>query len=464
LDVEKIRQDFPILNRTFKVFADNNKVPPIYLDHAASTHPPIPVLNAHGEFMKNHYANIHRGMHYLSQEASIVFDEVPEIITNFIGSSCGDDCIILCSNTTDALDLAGFVEKDTPGMTLTTVMEHHSNDLVHRKYGRVIHACLTPEGALDLDDVEKKFAEHTIKLFAVTGASNVTGYMPPIHKLAKLAHEHGARILVDAAQLFAHYPIDVYPLDHPEHIDYLAAAGHKSYAPFGSAFLYGPRETLDKVNPRIPGGGTVRYVTTEEVLWVDSPDRHQGGTPNIGGAVAFASAVLYLKKHGMENIREHERSLFIRMYNKLKDISGLTLYGPSDIEQKIGVVPFNIDGIHHTKGALMLNWEKAIACRNGCFCAHPYLHHLLTVKELEELKQQIRAGENPVLPGAIRASLGLYNNEKEIDIFIETLTDITNGKIHGDYSNLEALNHQIDFFKISHAKSVPFTDSDIDSP
>jgi cysteine desulfurase/selenocysteine lyase len=192
----------------------------------------------------------------------------------------GVDFIILCSNTTDALDLAAFAEKDTPGVTLTTEMEHHSNDLSHRKYGPVIHAGLTSDGALDLEDVEKKLKDNQVKLLAVTGASNVTGYMPPIHRLARLAHEHGARILVDAAQLFAHHPIDVHSKDHPEHLDYLAAAGHKSYAPFGSSFLYGPRETLNCVDPRIPGGGTVKYVTTEDVLWVESPDRHQGGTPN----------------------------------------------------------------------------------------------------------------------------------------------------------------------------------------
>ena len=464
MNIEKIRDDFPILKRTFRVFGANEEVAPIYFDHAASTHPPIPVLETHGNFMRNHYANIHRGMHYLSQEASIVFDEVPEIIAKFIGGCTDGSCVVMCSNTTDALDLAAFIEKDTPGSTLSTVMEHHSNDLVHRKYGPVLHANLTADGALDLEDVEKKLENNKVKLLAVTGASNVTGYMPSIHKLARLAHDHNARILVDAAQLFAHHPIDVFPLDHPEHIDYLAAPGHKSYAPFGSSFLYGPQEKLDQVNPRIPGGGTVRYVTTEDVLWVESPDRHQGGTPNIGGAVAFASAVLYLQEIGMEKIREHEKALFERLFHKLKNIPKVRTYGPSKIDDKIGVVPFNIEGYHHTEVALMLNWERAIACRNGCFCAHPYLHHLLSVKGLDELKRKIRDGESPSLPGAIRASLGMYNTEEEIDIFIETITNIVEGKVKGDYSNPDALNYQINFFKIGESKKVPFTESDIESP
>ena len=464
MNIAEIREEFPILKRTFKVFAQDDEVPLIYLDHASSTHPPLPVLEAHQDFLRNHYANIHRGMHYLSQEASIVFDEVPEIVSDFIGSNCTEDCIIMCSNTTDALELAAFLEKDTQGVTLTTVMEHHSNDLVHRKYGPVVHAGLTPEGALDIEDVENKFQEQKIKLLAVTGASNVTGYMPPIHRLAKLAHDHGARILIDAAQLFAHHPIDVRPLDHPEHIDYLAAPGHKAYAPFGSAFLYGPRETLDNVNPRIPGGGTVSYVTPDDVLWVESPNRHQGGTPNIGGAVALALAVLFLKNIGMDNIRQHEKKLFERLYRKLKDLDDIQTYGPSNLDKKIGVVPFNIHGIHHTKGALMLNWENAIACRNGCFCAHPYLHELLTVNELDELKKQLRAGKNPVLPGAIRASLGLYNNDEEVDIFIETLGNIVAGKIKGDYSNLDSLSYYIDFFGTSRQQRVPFSDSELDSP
>jgi selenocysteine lyase/cysteine desulfurase len=464
MNIQKIRADFPILNRTFKVFGQPNRVPLIYLDHAASTHPPKYVMNSHSEFMQNHYANIHRGMHYLSQEASIVFDTVPEIISDFIGGCDDGSCVTMCSNTTDALELVAYAEKDTPGVTLTTEMEHHSNDLVHRKYGSVIHAGLTPDGALDIEDLECKFKENTIKLLAVTGASNVTGYMPPIHKLARIAHDYGARILVDAAQLLAHHPIDVYSVDNPEHIDYLAAAGHKAYAPFGSSFLFGPREILNSVNPRIPGGGTVRYVTTEDVLWVDSPERHQGGTPNIGGAVAFASAVLFLKGFGMSNIREHEKELLERLYNKLKNIGGVHIYGPTDISNKIGVVPFNIEGLYHSQVALMLNWERAIACRNGCFCAHPYLHNLLTISEVEQFKKQIRAGENPILPGAVRASLGLYNNQKEVDIFIETVTDIVSGKVYGDYSNPDTLTHNIDFFKTDRLTSVPFTDSHLESP
>jgi selenocysteine lyase/cysteine desulfurase len=464
MDLGQLRNDFPILKRTFKVFATDTEVPLIYLDHAASTHPPLTVIQAHIEFIQYHYANIHRGMHFLSQEASTVFDEVPEIISSFIGGNCDEDCVIMCTNTTDALELAAFLEKDTPGVTLTTSMEHHSNDLVHRKYGLIIHSGLTPEGALDISDIEKKLQDNNVKLLAVTGASNVTGYMPPIHKLARLSHEYGARILVDAAQLFAHYPINVQSRDHPEHIDYLAAAGHKSYAPFGSSFLYGPRETLDCSNPRVPGGGTVKYVTTEEVLWVDSPDRHQGGTPNIGGAVAFASAILYLQKIGMENIRNHEKKLFEKMYQDLKHISNVTLYGPNEIENKIGVLPFNVEGYHHNTIALMLNWERAIACRNGCFCAHPYLYHLLTIEKLADLKEKIRTGQNPVLPGAIRASIGLYNNEEEINIFTETVSDIVNGKLHGDYSKVETFTHKINFFKTGRPGEVPFSDSDVESP
>ena len=172
----------------------------------------------------------------------------------------------------------------------------------------------------------------------------------------------------------------------------------------------------------------------------------------------------FLKNIGMANIRNHEKKLFERLYRKLQEIDGIQTYGPSNLKEKIGVVPFNIKGFHHTKGALMLNWEKAIACRNGCFCAHPYLHRLLTVKELDELKRQLRNGENPVLPGAIRASLGLYNNEEEVDIFIETLGNIAEGKINGDYSNLDALSHYIDFFGTSRPQRAPFADSELDSP
>jgi len=465
VNVPMIRNDFPILRRTFKVFAHPAEVPPIYLDHGASTHPPLPVLESYSDFMRNHYANIHRGMHFLSQESSTVFDEVPEIITDFIGGSLEEDRVIMCSNTTDALELTAFLERETPGITLTTMLEHHSNDLPHRKYGKVVHAGLTPEGGLDMEDVELKFNENKVKLMAVTGASNVTGYMPPLKELARLAHDHGARILVDAAQLLAHHPIDVGSRSSPEHIDYLVAAGHKAYAPFGSSFLFAPIESLDGTSPRVPGGGTVRYVTTEDALWVDSPDRHQGGTPNIGGAVAFAASLRYLKTIGMEAVREHEVQLYERMQKGLDSIEGVTCFGPTDGPTKIGVLPFNVGDIPHTTVALMLNWEEAIACRNGCFCAHPYLHQLLTIAndEADTLRDELAAGNTPPLPGAVRATIGVFNNEEEIDIFVDTVRNISTGKVHGDYSDLTKLTHQIDFFRTGRARGVPFVSSDIES-
>ena len=252
-DINYIRNEFPITQKLFKVHGSDKEMKLIYLDHGASTHPCSTVLNKYIDFIKNYYSNVHRGRHFLSMISTEFFDRVYETIFNFINADKNENAIILTSNTTTALDMAACCMKDIEGITLVSLMEHHSNDLPHRHRGKVIHFGLTPEGTIDMQDLEKKLKNNKVKLVAVTGASNVTGFLPDIHKIAKLAHENGAKILIDAAQLLAHKQIDVKPNSDPEHIDFLAAAGHKAYAPFGSAFLFGPREILDKAEPYVSG-------------------------------------------------------------------------------------------------------------------------------------------------------------------------------------------------------------------
>lgn len=448
-DTQKIRNDFPVTTLKFPVIGSEKERNLIYMDHGASTHAPLPVIEKYQKFLNGYYANVHRGHHHLSIVSTELFDHVSEIILDFIKGDPAENCIMYTQNTTMALDMAGHMVEQLSGITLTTLMEHHSNDLPHRARGKVVHVdVLDEDGTLDYGDLERKLKNYHVKLVAVTGCSNVTGYFPDIHKIARLAHEYGAYILVDAAQLLAHASIDVKPNDHPEHIDFLAAAGHKAYAPMGSGFLFGPRKLFDSAQPYMPGGGTVKYVTEEDVFFDKSPDRHQGGTPNIAGAIAVGAAINYLSEIGMENVREHERELTDFTIQKLLKIPGLTLYGPKSADKKSGVLTFTLDGVYHELAATILNYEYAVATRNGCFCAHPLLHRLLKVSPEESaiLRNKLVKGENAAIPGAIRATIGLYNTREEIEILIEALSVISAKKWKGNYEE----KHDTDLCRTSY--------------
>jgi len=438
-NIDSIREQFPITQQTFNVYGSDEPRKLIYFDHGASTHPPLPVLNKYIDFLKHYYSNVHRGKHFLSMISTELFDNVYNTIFNYIRADKDENAIILTSNTTAALDISASVMSGYDGITLVSLMEHHSNDLTHRRRGKVAHFGLNPDGSLDMNDLEKKLKENKVKLVAVTGASNVTGFLPDIHEIARLAHRYGARILVDAAQLLAHRPIDVKPNTDESHIDFLAAAGHKAYAPFGAAFLFGPREVLDNAEPYIPGGGTVVYVTPDEVYYSKSPDRHQGGTPNIAGAIALAESLNFLSEAGLENIKQHEVELTEYALKKLKTIPDLHILGNIPSDKRLGVIGFNIGDLNNTLVAMVLNYEAAIATRNGCFCAHPYLHFLLGLKDTSELRAKLVLGEDVDLPGAVRLTIGIYNTAEEIDELIKMLDIISKRQWKANYEKLDSI-------------------------
>ncbi|HUR61674.1 MAG TPA: aminotransferase class V-fold PLP-dependent enzyme [Candidatus Thermoplasmatota archaeon] len=434
-DARRVRADFPILRRRIRTL-DGSDRPLVYLDHGASTHAPRQVIAAVTQLLESQYANIHRGNHTLSRESSELFDDALATFQRFVRAEADTTVTVLGQNTTMALDLAAHVMEGTPGATLVTLLEHHSNDLPHRARGPVLHADVDGEARLVLEDIEAKLQENHVKLLAVTGASNVAGTLPPLGKLARLAHDAGARILVDAAQLYAHAPIDRKPEGHPEHLDFLAAAGHKAYAPLGSAFLMGPKDVMDQATPYIPGGGTVEWVTPESALFVKGPDRHMGGTPNVAGAVAFATATRYLEGIGMEAIRDHEVELIrhaLARFGELEESRGLTLYGPRRATEKAGVFTFSVPEVRHELVSSILNHEHAIATRNGCFCAHPLLHRLLDLRDTSAWTNALGRGDHVDLPGATRASLGIYNTAEEIDLLAEGLETIARGAWKGRY-------------------------------
>jgi len=445
LDVERIRGQFPILRRS--VEGPGGPHPLVFMDHGASTHAPTPVLDAVRDLHTFHYANIHRGNHALSVESSDLFDAATRTFARFVGARPDHGRFVMTHNTTSALALAAHVLRDEPGATLTTLAEHHSNDLPHRAAGPVLHANVDDQGRIDVDDVERLLAENRVKLLAVTGCSNVTGHLPPIHDLARLAHDHGARILVDAAQLYAHVPIDVRPEDHPEHIDLLAAAGHKAYAPFGSAFLYGPPELFDAAPPYLPGGGTVDWVTQGDAWYTGSPDRHMGGTPNVTGVVAFAAATEFLAGHGMDRVRAHEVELTERALRGFEDLQGrhgVTLFGPRTAAEKAGVFSFTVPGVRHETASQVLSAEHGIATRNGCFCAHPLLHRLLGLGDTSFWTDALSRGERVPLPGATRATLGIYNTEAEVDHLLAALERVARRDWRGRYDEVAGLGDVVE--------------------
>lgn len=435
--MDSIREQFAICRQKFPIMGGAEEKALIYFDHGASTHPPQRVIEAHKTFLEHYYSNIHRGNHNLSMIATDMFDKVEDTIMDFIGGDKKNNNAILTSNTTGALDLAAHVMAEVEGVTLSTLMEHHSNYLPHIRRGPVELIGLNPNGTLDMEDLEKKLRDLPVKLVAVTGASNVTGFMPDIHRIARLAHEAGARILVDGAQLLAHHRVNVKDDDDPEHIDFFAAAGHKAYAPFGSAFLFGPRELFDNAPPYIPGGGTVQFVTPRSTVWAKSPDRHQGGTPNIPGAIAMAEALKFLDEIGLDKIREHERELYEYAVKSLEAVEGVSVYGPKDPERCIGVITFNIGDIPNELAAAILNYEGNIATRNGCFCAHPYIQYMLKVQDPEGCWDKYEKGESMFLMGAVRATIGIYNQKEEIDELLEMVKIIRDKKWKGNY-DLEA--------------------------
>src|SRR3990172_3453709 len=405
LDLQKIREQFPITRQRFQVLGSSEPKPLIYMDHGASTHPPTPVLETYKDFLECSYANVHRGRHYLSEIATDRFEHVSQDIYRFIKGTSAGNCVILCGNTTQALDLAAHVMAHRDGVTLVSLMEHHSNDLPHRSRGKVVHSGVRDDGTLDYDDLESKLGTHDVKLVAVTGASNVTGYLTDVHRIARMAHAHGARILIDGAQVLAHSSVDVLPDDDPGHLDFFAGAGHKAYAPFGSSFLFGPTELFDEAPPYIPAGGTVVYVTEDEAFYKKSPDRHEGGTPNIAGAVALAAALRFLEDAGMDAVRAHERALVAQAMQALA----------------------RIDGVRGLGGPLPGHPIRA---------PPPSPPRLRGLTDTGGRRRRLMAGEEVDLPGAVRPSFGIFNNEEEVEELVRMIRVIRDRAWKGDYVDI----------------------------
>jgi cysteine desulfurase/selenocysteine lyase len=412
----------------------------VNFDNAASTPALLPVHDRVNEFM-NWYSSVHRGTGFKSQIATEAYELAHDIVVCFVGGDPQTNTAILGKNTTEAINkLACRFPLEADDVVLCSLMEHHSNDLPWRRQARFFHVAVNDDGTLDEEDFDRLLREHAgrVKLVAISGASNVTGCLNPIHRLAEKAHAMGARILVDAAQLAPHRAINMRADDDPGHLDFVALSAHKMYAPYGTGALVGPISVFGEGTPDMVGGGTVDIVTVDDVRWADPPDRDEAGSPNVVGAVALAQAILSLQEIGMDALARHEAELTAHALRRLGEIEGLSLYGladPERAEERVGVIPFTLRAADHYKVAAVLSFEGGIAVRNGCFCAHPYILRLLQVPDNVALQNQadILEGRRVGLPGLVRISFGCYNTLEEIDHAAEVLARLAAGETSGEY-------------------------------
>ncbi len=392
-NVDKIREDFPILKRVI------NGKPLVYLDNAATSQKPRQVIESLERYYSEYNANIHRGIYKISEEATSAHEEARKKIARFINARRPEE-IVFVRGTTEAINLVAHSwGRPNIGLgdgILLTEMEHHSNivpwQLLAREKGASLkYVGITDDGILQRGDFDQHLENDGVKLFCVAHASNVLGTINPVREMVREAHKHGCHVLVDAAQSVPHMPVDVQDLD----CDFLAFSGHKMCGPTGIGVFYAREELLEAMAPFHGGGEMIREVHLYESSWKDPPYKFEAGTVNIAGAIGLGEAVDYLSKMGMRNIRTHEQELTEYALDKLSRVRALTIHGPKDSHVRGGVVSFNQGDIHPHDMASLLD-EDNIAVRAGHHCAQPLMERL-------------------GVPGTTRASFYLYNTEEEID-------------------------------------------------
>jgi cysteine desulfurase/selenocysteine lyase len=408
LDPYEIRKDFPILRR--KV----NNHPLIYFDNAATSQKPRQVIEAIKDFYENHNANVHRAVHTLSQEASELYEDAHEGVARFI-SAKGMEEIVFIRGTTEAINLVAYawglhtLRKEDE--VIVSLMEHHSNivpwEIISKTTGnKTKYIEVNNDGTLNYESFESLLSRKT-RLVCLSHVSNVTGVINDVKRIAKLAHEHGAMVLVDGAQSVPHLPVNVKDLD----ADFVAFSGHKMLGPTGIGVLYGKQEILEKMEPFHGGGEMIKEVSYNRrtgrcsITWNVLPWKFEAGTPNVCGAVGLMEAIRYLTRIGMENVKSHEEMLTKYAIPQMEGCCRkIRIYGTKNIADKCGIVPFGVDGLSSHDIALFLD-NYGIMVRSGFHCAQP-LHEIFK------------------LSSSARASFYVYNTREEIDRFTEVLKEI----------------------------------------
>jgi cysteine desulfurase/selenocysteine lyase len=397
LDVSAIKKDFPIFDRTVR---DGQRL--IYLDSGATSQKPNSVIDAESNFYRFNNAAVHRGAHQLAEEATENFENARSIVAEFIGAK--SDEIVFTKSATESINLVAYAltEKIKPGdRIVVSEMEHHANlvpwqQLAKRTGAELAWFEVTPEGRLDLSDIEKVITSNTA-IVAITHQSNVLGTINPLEQIVKRAEAVGAEVLLDACQSVPHMSVDVRKLG----VDYLAFSGHKALGPTGVGVLWG--RNLESLPPFLFGGSMIENVTMTDATWAPAPKKFEAGVPNMAQAIGLGAALNYLSKVGLNSIHEHEIYLTKTLISGLGDINGINIFGPKEIDLRGGVVSFTLDGIHpHDLGQFLDS--KGIAVRTGHHCAWPLAR-----------KFKVQA--------TTRASIYLYNELSDIDALLSGIHD-----------------------------------------
>ena len=402
-DIDTIRKDFPILSR--KIY---DKYPLVYLDNGATTQKPLCVLDAMREEYLNVNANVHRGVHYLSQQATDLHEAARERVRSFINAASIRE-IVFTRGTTESMNLvaSSFTEaymKEGDEVIIST-MEHHSNivpwQLQAQRKGIVVKVIpMTDDGVLDLDAYKGLFTDRT-RLVSVTHVSNVLGTVNPVKEIVGIAHQHGVPCMIDGAQSAPHIKIDVQDMD----CDFYAFSGHKMYGPTGIGVLYGKEKFLEEMPPYQGGGEMIGTVSFEKTTFAELPFKFEAGTPDYVATNGLAKAIDYMEAIGLDNIEAHERELTSYALEQMQTIPGMRIFGTLNADNRDAVISFLVGDIHHLDMGTLLD-RLGIAVRTGHHCAEPLMHRL-------------------GIQGTVRASFALYNTKEEIDILVNGIKRVS---------------------------------------
>ena len=403
---------------------DGTKTVQINFDNAATTPAFQPVMDEVNEKLKT-YGSIGRGFSQKSNISTDIYNNTREKVLKFDGAYDESEpdkytCFYV-NNTTDGLNKLASALIDDKNMTvLTTRIEHHANDLSWRERCNVIWAEVDDNGRIRYDDIERLLKENKVDYVSVTAASNVTGYVTDVHKVAKLAHQYGAKIVVDGAQIVAHRKFSMVGETPEENIDFFVFSAHKMYSPYGGGAVVGLTEELNKHMPTFYGGGTVKIVRDESYTTKDAPAKYEAGSPNYTGVVGLGKAIDILEEIGFDNIQAHEKALNRKLIDGLSKLENVIIYGDSEnIDDRVGVVTFNFSDINSAYIAYALTELGGVATRRGAFCAHPYVWRLMGIPD--DQLDRFEECTDEATPGMVRVSFGIYNTEEEVRQFLDLM-------------------------------------------
>ena len=406
--------------------ADGSQQAAICFDNAATTPALRPVLEEVGNKLAL-YGSIGRGSSQKSEHSVAICDEVRKKVLSFVGADPSTYTCFFVGDTTDGMNklASALVTKDD--VVLTTRMEHHSNDLPWRERCKVVYAEVDELGRIKYDDIERLLSENKVSYVTVTAASNVTGYVTDVHRVAKLAHTYGAKLIVDGAQIVAHRDFSMAGPTPEESVDFFVFSAHKMYAPFGGGAVVGLAEVLKAHMPQFYGGGIVRIVADDWVAYKEeAPAKYEAGSPNYPGIVSLGVAIDVLKSIGFEAIEQHEQLLMSKLIRGLADLGSVRIYGDTNnIADKVGVVTFNPPEVNTAVLAKRLAESYGFATRRGAFCAHPYVWRLMGIGA-DQLKGFAECTDVNT-PGMVRVSFGIYNTEEEVDKFLAVMPEALEG-------------------------------------